>query len=698
MVLPTEGIDVDLHSTALTLAIALAAGAAAESLARQVRLPGIVLLLAAGAALGPEVAGWVDPSALGGGLVHLVEFGVAVVLFQGGLSLDWEHLRRREVAIWRLLAGGALATLTGAAVLTWFVLGWEWQAAVLFGSVVVVTGPTVVGPLVRDIGLHPRVRTLLEAEAVLLDPIGAILAAFVLQAVTVPAVGSLASEAGAVVGSIAFGLLAGIAVGLALAGAVRFRIAVVAGYDNVVVLTAVILAVELCDVLVARSGLTAAVVAGFVFANAGARVDPVLREFTNPLTVVLVGPLVVLLAADVSWNDVRSLGVGGIAVVAGLVLFVRPLGILAATFGLGLSGRERAFLAGIAPRGLLAAVIASTTAAALDTAGGEGGGALQALVFLTIAGTVVLARVTARPAAWALDLVRSGRDRVAVAGASGLGLALATALGRAEVPAVVIETDPLRARAAEDAGVPVVVGDPGDGDTLRQAEPERIGAVVGLTADESLDRRFVQLARDRFGVPAGYVGLTADGVGAGFPAVAGGPDDAGGDGVFDGPHDPDLWDLRWQRREITIEEVVYGRPDPPAPVGVDPASPGRGRGALGPQASEPVLGGPTELGSLAGEPEGRQPAADEPELEQERPESRLGDADVGGRARDRQESYVLLTLRRGLRTAPMPAAHTPRRGDVAAVAFYRPERSRALALLAARGWSPAAPASRHARR
>ena len=403
----------DLQPSALTLAIALAAGAAAQSLASQVRLPGIVLLLAAGAVLGPEVAGWVDPAALGGGLAHLVEFGVAVVLFQGGLNLDLERLRRQESAIWRLVSAGALGTLAGAAVLVWLVLGWEWRTAVLFGSVVVVTGQTVVGPLLRGIGLHPRVRTLLEAEAVLLDPIGALLAAFVLQAVTVPAVGALASEAVAVAGSIAFGLLAGIVVGLALAGAVRFRVAVAIGYDNVVVLTMVILAFELCDLLVARSGLTAVVVAGVVFANSGPHVDPALRGFTNPLTVVLVGPLVLLLAASVSLDDVRALGAGSFVAVAGLVLIVRPLGALAATVGLGLTVRERAFLAWMAPRGLVAAVVASMTASTLDAGGVAEGGALQALVFLTIAGTVALAGLTARPVAWALGLLGSGGDPAA---------------------------------------------------------------------------------------------------------------------------------------------------------------------------------------------------------------------------------------------------------------------------------------------
>ena len=688
----------DPQPTALTLAIALAAGAAAQSLARQVHLPGIVVLLAAGAVLGPELAGWVDPSALGGGLVHLIGFGVAVVLFQGGLNLDWERLRRQESAIWRLVSAGAFGTLAGAAALAWFLLGWEWRTAVLFGSVVIVTGPTVVGPLLRDVGLHPRVRTLLEAEGVLLDPIGALLAAFVLQAVTVPAVGALASEAVAVAGSVAFGLLAGIAVGLALAAAVHFRVAVAAGHDNAVVLTVVILAFELCDFLVPQSGFTAVVVIGIVLANVGSRIDPSLRDFTNPLTVVLVGPLVVLLAADVSLNDVRALGIGGFAVVAGLVLIVRPLGVLAATAGLGITGSERTFLAWMAPRGLVAAVVASLTAATLDAGGGAGGGALRALVFLTIAGTVVLAGLTARPLAWALGLVRSGRDRVAVAGATGLGLALATALRRAEVPVVVLDADPIRARAAEKAGVPVVLGDPADEAVLRQAEPERVGAAVGLTADEERDRRFVHLARSRFGVPAGYVGLTTDGGSARFPGGTPEPADAEPvEPVFDGVHDAELWDLRWQRREVALEEMVYGRTSRSAAAGVDSAppvavEPPRPVEAEGLQA-EPGLAGPTELGPAElgpADPTARAPDEVHPKVDPPEPGRLAAGSREVGPGDAAQESYVLLTVRRGLESSPLPTAYAPRRGDFAAAAIYRPERARALALLAARGWMPAA--------
>ena len=125
-----------MHNAGLTLAVALAAGVLAQSVSRLVRLPGIVLLLLTGAVLGPEGLSWIDPGTLGSGLFAVVDFGVAVVLFEGGLNLEWSRLRRQEAAIRRLITTGALVTLVGATLLAVAVLGWRWDVALLFGSLV----------------------------------------------------------------------------------------------------------------------------------------------------------------------------------------------------------------------------------------------------------------------------------------------------------------------------------------------------------------------------------------------------------------------------------------------------------------------------------------------------------------------------------------------------------------------------------
>ena len=294
----------------LTLVLALAAGVVAQSVARHLRVPGIVLLLGAGVALGPDGLGWVRPEALGSGLFAIVELSVAVILFEGGLNLELSRLLRSQTAIRRLVTWGALITLAGAALAAHLLLGWGAWQSVLFGSLVVVTGPTVVGPLVSGLRLRPRLATVLEAEGVLIDPIGAILAVLALEVALAGDMGSsLAAGSLALLAQLGFGVISGGVGGLALAGLLRVRRIVPDGYENIFTLVMVLLLYVGCDALVKHSGILAVPIAGVVVGNVRTRVDRDLREWKDQLTVLLIGLLFVLLAAGVSLDDVRALGV-----------------------------------------------------------------------------------------------------------------------------------------------------------------------------------------------------------------------------------------------------------------------------------------------------------------------------------------------------------------------------------------------------
>ncbi len=167
----------DAASTAaLTIALATAAGIVAQSLARSVRIPGIIVLLVVGVLLGPDVAGWLDPATLGAALPQVVGFAVAVILFEGGMNLNLTRFRKCGRSIRRLIIFGALITLVSGTLVAKLVLGFDWRTAVLFGSLVIVTGPTVVTPLVRRFRVARRVSTILEAEGVLIDALGAVIA------------------------------------------------------------------------------------------------------------------------------------------------------------------------------------------------------------------------------------------------------------------------------------------------------------------------------------------------------------------------------------------------------------------------------------------------------------------------------------------------------------------------------------------
>jgi NhaP-type Na+/H+ or K+/H+ antiporter len=356
-----------VHPT-FTLVLALAAGVAAQAVARHLRLPGIVLLLFVGAALGPDGLNWVQPEALGEGLFAIVELSVAIILFEGGLNLEISRLRRAQQSIRRLVLGGTIVTLLGGAVAARAFLDWPWLVSLVFGSLIVVTGPTVIGPLIESLRLKSRVATVLEAEGVLIDPVGAILAVLLLDVALAPGVDSVAAGARVMLLQASFGGIVGVAAGYALALLLRTKRLVPEGYENIAVLVAVLLLFQGCNEILAQSGLLAVTLAGVMVGNMRTPVDRDLREFKDQLTIMLIGMLFVLLAAAVRLKDVQALGVAGLGVVAALVFVVRPLAVWLAT-GSELTWQERLLLAWIAPRGIVAAAIAAVTAVALQREG-----------------------------------------------------------------------------------------------------------------------------------------------------------------------------------------------------------------------------------------------------------------------------------------------------------------------------------------
>ena len=233
----------ELHladNPALTLAVAMAAGMVAQALARHLRIPGIVLLLATGALLGPDGLGVVQPHTMGPALMTLVGFAVAIILFEGGLNLNIRQLRREATVIRRLVTVGALITTLGGTVLAYGVMGWGWRAALLFGTLVSVTGPTVITPLLRRIHLNHNLSTILEAEGVFVDAIGAVLAVAALEVALGPPVESWGEGLIVLVSRVGLGALLGLVGGLLIALLLRFEFLVPEGMENILTLSLVL--------------------------------------------------------------------------------------------------------------------------------------------------------------------------------------------------------------------------------------------------------------------------------------------------------------------------------------------------------------------------------------------------------------------------------------------------------------------------
>jgi NhaP-type Na+/H+ or K+/H+ antiporter len=537
----------------LTLAVALAAGVACQALGRRVRIPGIMLLLSAGFGLGPDGLDWVAPAALGGDLFPLVHAAVAVILFEGGLNLRIDRLRHSQLVIRRLITLGAVITLVGAALAAWVLLGWEARIALLFGSLVVVTGPTVVRPLVRELRLRPSVGSVLQAEGVLIDPIGALIAVIALELVLTPAMSTLASGAVGLGGRVVLGGTLGVVGGGLLAWLLRSQW-VPEGLENIATLAGVLLLFEGSEALIQHSGLLSVAIAGGVVGNLPTRVDRELREFKDQITVLLIGLIFILLAAGVSLRDLRELGWAGLGTVALIIGLIRPLNALASAHGSDLTWQERVFVAAVAPRGIVAAAVASITAVALDEQGIQGGRELRALVFLTISGTVISAGIVAPLLGRLLGLTLPARDTFAILGAQELGLLLGQALARQGVPVVVLDSNARYCAQAERLGLRAACGNALDQGVLEGAGFERVGTAVAVTANETLNALFTRRARLLFGVRNNYLALQP-GPGGMTSEVAAQLD---AKPLFEAAHDVELWNVRARRGDVALEEVELG--------------------------------------------------------------------------------------------------------------------------------------------
>ena len=379
-------------------------GASARLLAAITGWPGVVLLLLSGLLIGRSGLGWVEPLDLGSGLGTVVGLLVSLVLFDGGLNLrlpgDTIKATVLRISVIRLL----LSLGAGLLAAHWLA-GLNWSVAAVYSAIVLATGPTVVTPLIQQIRLASPLGDVLEAEGLVLEPVGAVLALLLLELL----LGNLHGWRELAMGLLARlggGVLIGLAAGWLLSeGLRRLRPDPSVGLRLQITLGVLFLMFGACEWLLPESGLPASVAAGVVVgrrpSTQAAQLDEVIRELAR-LAITMLFPL---LAADVSWAELSPLGWGGVSCVLVLMLVVRPVAVSVATIGLPLDWRQRLFMGWLAPRGIVTAAVASLFAIRLEQAGVLGAGRLQGLVFLTILMTVGLQGLTAQPLAKVLGLV-----------------------------------------------------------------------------------------------------------------------------------------------------------------------------------------------------------------------------------------------------------------------------------------------------
>jgi len=481
-----------LYFTGLLLAI----GMAAQALALRFGLPGIVVLLVAGVAFGPDVLGVVDPAALGSGRADLVSLAVAIILFEGGLGLQIDRLRAQQRSLLLLLTvGGAISMLAGTLAAR-LLLDMPWSTAALYGSLMIVTGPTVVTPLLARLTVDRSVRDLLVSEGVLIDPVGAIVA--ILAAEYVVQQHEALVSGGLAVWQLLAGGAIGAVAGVAMAAVLRRRW-VHPDLWNPTVLASVIFFTVLAEHYVGgEAGLMTAVIQGVWMANTGLRELGRLRQFNEEVTVLLLSFLFVMLAANLPLAAVRDLGWRALAVVAVLIWVARPLAVAVCTAGSDLTWAQRAFVAWVCPRGIVAASVAGLFGILLRQANIEGGSQLEALVFVTVGITVTLQGLTIGPVAHILGVDVPQLRGTIIIGAEQFGRLLARLLVLFERQVVLIDRNPYLCRRAATEGLLAYTADALSEDALENAGARYVDAVLAATANSSLNTLIAQRVKQEF--------------------------------------------------------------------------------------------------------------------------------------------------------------------------------------------------------
>lgn len=470
----------------LTMAVALSTGVFLTALARRLRWPAILLLLCGGMLLGPHGVGMVSPASLGGGLKVLVSLLVGVILFEGGLTLDLAGYRRGSRVILRLLSVGALVTWLGATTALWLLTGFSAAQCLIIASLVIVTGPTVIGPLLKRVRVTERLHHILHWEGVLIDPIGVFIAVLCFEALALGRGSDALLDFAVRIGS---GLGIGVASGWLLAVALK-RGWIAREMQGAGTLAGAVALFGLAEATAAEAGLLAVTVAGLVIGWQRPVDLSRIRHFKGEITEISIGVLFVLLSARLDPSQFSKLGVAGLGAVAAVVLLVRPLAVGLSTWGSELSSKERLFLSWVAPRGIVAASMASLFAIELEALGAPRPRFVESFTFAVIIGTILLQGSTAGWLAGRLDLLRRQPSGWLLVGAHDLNRRLARELRRAGHAVLLVDTNRRQVRRAQDEQLPTMLADVFDVEAIR-AHPSmvRIGNLLAATPNDELNQQ-----------------------------------------------------------------------------------------------------------------------------------------------------------------------------------------------------------------
>lgn len=497
-----------MATDALTaLALILLLGLVAQWLAARFKLPSILLLLLAGFAAGP-VAGVLQPDLLFGGLLMpFVSISVGIILFEGGLSLRFAELREVGRTVRNLISVGIVVTWILASLASYWLLGFGLQLAILFGAILVVTGPTVILPLLQHIRPARQVAAVLKWEGILNDPVGAVLAVLVFEAIA-------PGHAEAAPVFILFGLAKTASVGILLSivgtGLIVLFLKnhwIPESLHNSVSLTIVVVAFAASNALQHEAGLLTVTLMGVALANQQWVAVRHVVEFKENLRALLLSVLFIVLAARLDLETLSHLGWGSAVFVVALVIAVRPLAVLASAWRSELSWRELALVAWMAPRGVVAAAVTSVFALELSRRAYPGAEAMVPAMFLVITASVALYGLSAGPVSRRLGLSRPDPSGFVLVGADAFARLVGKALQNAGASVLLIDSNRRNIAEARMEGLPCHHGDALSEHLLDDLDLTDMNRLIALTPNDQVNALATLHFSDVFG-RAGVYQLT----------------------------------------------------------------------------------------------------------------------------------------------------------------------------------------------
>lgn len=499
----------------LELAGIIILGILAQWVAWRFKIPAILPLILIGLLVGPIAAEflsedgnkWIEPIwngerglFPGDSLYYFVSLAISIILFEGGLTLKRNEVKNVGPVITKLITVGAIITFFGAGVAAHFLFGLSWELAFLFAGLIIVTGPTVITPILRNIPLKKDVSAVLKWEGILIDPIGALVAVLVFEFISVEGDSGFTKTAFMEFGKIVlFGTTFGFTFAHGLAFAINKKL--IPHYLlNVVSLSVVLLVFVESEIFAHESGLLAVVVMGMVLGNGKLENLKELLYFKESLSVLLISILFILLAANINIEDLYLLyNWNTAALFLIVVLIIRPLAVFVSTQGSNLKLNERLFISWVGPRGIVAAGIASLFGSKLIKQGVEGAEYITPLVFMIVLGTVLLNATTARFFAKIVGVFLTKSDGILIVGASKVSRLLANYLNENNRNVVLIDSNQTNIEKAKQMGLEAITTDIYSNTISDNIELNDVGYLMALTGSPDINKYAINKFSKQFG-------------------------------------------------------------------------------------------------------------------------------------------------------------------------------------------------------